>query len=44
MSVWDRDKESLYGNGPVDEVSQNNPTPECTARSMALSAMTVERE
>ena len=29
MSVWDRRKEILYGNGLVVEVSQNNPTPEC---------------
>ena len=29
MSVWDRRKEILYGNGLVVEVGQNNPTPEC---------------
>ena len=29
MSVWDRRKEILYGNGSVGEVIQNNPTPEC---------------
>ena len=29
MSVWDRRKEILYGNGLVAEVSQNNSTPEC---------------
>ena len=29
MSVWERRKEILYGNGPPIEVSQNNPTPEC---------------
>ena len=29
MSVWDRRKEILYGNGSIGEVSQNNPTPEC---------------
>ena len=29
MSVRDRRKEILYGNGLVDEVVQNNPTPEC---------------
>ena len=29
MSVWDRRKEILYGNGLVGNVSQNNPTPEC---------------
>ena len=28
MSVWDRRKENLYGNGLVGEVIQNNPTPE----------------
>ena len=28
MSVWDRRKEILYGNRLVDEVSQNNLTPE----------------
>ena len=27
MSVWDRGKEILYGNGSVGEVSRNNPTP-----------------
>ena len=29
LSVWDRRKEILYGNGLLVEVSQNNPTPEC---------------
>ena len=29
MSVWDRRKEILYGNGSVVEANQNNPTPEC---------------
>ena len=29
MSVWDRRKEILYGNGSIGEVSQNNPTPGC---------------
>ena len=29
MSVRDRRKEILYGNGLVDNVNQNNPTPEC---------------
>ena len=30
MSVWDRRKESLYGNGSsTGKVSQYNPTPEC---------------
>ena len=29
MSVWDRRKEILYGNGLVGDVNQNNPTPEC---------------
>ena len=29
MSVWDRTKKILYGNGLVGEVIQNKPTPEC---------------
>ena len=29
MSVWDRRKEILYGNGLVGEVNRSNPTPEC---------------
>ena len=29
MSVWERKKEILYGNGLVGEVNQNNFTPEC---------------
>ena len=29
LSVWDRRKEILYGNGQVYEVSQTNPTREC---------------
>ena len=29
MSFWDSKKESLYGNGFVGEVNQNNPSPEC---------------
>ena len=29
MSVWDRRREILYGNGLVVEVNQNNPSPEC---------------
>ena len=29
MSVWDMNKEILYGNDPVGEVNRNNPTPEC---------------
>ena len=28
MSVWDRRKEVLYGNGLVVEVNQSNPTAE----------------
>ena len=43
LSVWDKGKELLYGNGSSDYVSQINPTPEC-ARSMALSAMAIECE
>ena len=33
MSVWDRRKKILYGNGSVDEVSQNKPIPECEVNS-----------
>ena len=29
MSVWDRRKEILYGNGLAGEVNRNKPTPEC---------------
>ena len=29
MSVWDRRKESLYGNRLAGEVNRNKPTPEC---------------
>ena len=29
LSVWDRRKEILYGNGRVYGVSQNNSTREC---------------
>ena len=29
MSVQDRRKEIVYGNGLVGEVCRNNPTPEC---------------
>ena len=29
MSVCDKRKEIKYDNGPVGEVSRNNPTPEC---------------
>ena len=29
MSVWDRRKETLIGNGSVSEVNRNNSTPEC---------------
>ena len=29
MSVWDRKKAILYGNGLVGEVTRNNPTSEC---------------
>ena len=42
MSVWDRRKEILYGNGLVGKVIQTTPLP--SARSMAQSAMTVECE
>ena len=36
MEVWDRRKEILYGNGSVDEVNQNNPTPECKVNGTEL--------
>ena len=29
VSVWDRRKEILYGNGSVGEVSRISPAPEC---------------
>ena len=29
LSVWNRRKEILYGNGQVYEISQTNPTREC---------------
>ena len=29
MSVWDRRKEILYGNGSKGKVSKNNLTPGC---------------
>ena len=29
MSVWNRRKEILYGDGLVGEVNRNNPTHEC---------------
>ena len=29
MSVWNMRKGILHGNGPVSEVKQNKPTPEC---------------
>ena len=41
MSVWDRRKEILYGNGSVGEVRQSTPLE--SVRSMALSAMTIEK-
>ena len=42
MSVWDRRKEILYGNGSIGEVSQTTPLQ--SAWSMALGAMTVDYE
>ena len=42
MSVWDRMKENLYGNGSIGEVGQT--TPHQSAWSMALGAMTVDYE
>ena len=41
MSAWDRRKEILYSNGSVGEVRQSTPLQ--SARSMALSAMMVEK-
>ena len=41
MSVWDRRKEILYGNGSVGEVRQSTPLQ--SVRSMGLSAMMVEQ-
>ena len=29
VSVWDRRKEILYGNGSSCGIGQTNPTPEC---------------
>ena len=29
ISVWDKRKDILYGNGSVVEFNQNNPTAEC---------------
>ena len=42
MSVWNRRKEILYGNGSTDEVGQTTPLQ--SAWSMALGAMTVDCE
>ena len=36
MSVQDRRKEILYGNGIVGEVNRNNPTPECEVNGTEL--------
>ena len=36
MPVWSIRKEVFYGNGPVGEVSQNNPTPECKVNGTEL--------
>ena len=35
MSVWERRKESLYGNSLVGEVNRNNPTPKCKVSGTA---------
>ena len=42
MSVWDRRKEILNGNGSAGEVRQSPPLQ--SVRSMALSAMMVENK
>ena len=42
MSVWDSRKEILYSNGSIVEAIKT--TPLLSARSMAQSAMTVERD
>ena len=42
ISVWNRKKEILYGNGSIGEVSQTTPLQ--SAWSMALGAMTVNYE
>ena len=42
MSVWNRRKEILYGNGSIGEVGQTTPLQ--SALSMALGAMTVDYE
>ena len=42
ISVWDRRREILYGNGLLVEVNQKNPL--LSVRSMAQSAMMVECE
>ena len=42
MSVWNRRKETLYGNGSIGEVGQTTPLQ--SAWSMALGAMTVDYE
>ena len=34
MSVWNKRKEILYGNGPACGASQTNPTPECEANGI----------
>ena len=42
MSVWDRRKEILYGNGSACNVGQTNSSQECEANG--ISAMAVEYE
>ena len=42
MSVWDRRKEILYGNGSIERSVKTTPLQ--SARSMALRAMTVDYE
>ena len=42
MSVWNRRKEILYGNGSIGQVGQTTPLQ--SVGSMALGAMTVDYE
>ena len=41
MSVCDRRKEILYGNGLVGEVNQNNSIPECEVIGTECSRLNV---
>ena len=44
MSVWDRRKEILYGNGLSGEVNRNKLTRECEVNGTECYSMTVECE